>query len=101
MKIHILTIFAATTQCIFNFMCYSVGALLWEMAELKKPHSDLDPSKILDSIRNRVRDRYHQPFSDDVPDEWRHIVSRGECYDKPLISILNVIKSNLLLKNPF
>ncbi|CAG8731217.1 469_t:CDS:2, partial [Funneliformis mosseae] len=46
---------------------YSVGALLWEIAELKKPHSDLDKSELLGSIRKRVRERIIEPFSDDVP----------------------------------
>ncbi|CAG8667931.1 11399_t:CDS:10, partial [Funneliformis mosseae] len=56
---------------------YSVGALLWEIAELKKPHSDLDKSEILNSVRKRIREKYYEPFSNDVPSEWRDIVSNG------------------------
>ncbi|CAI2167819.1 12882_t:CDS:2 [Funneliformis geosporum] len=59
---------------------YSVGALLWEIAELKKPHSDLDKSELLGSIRKRVRERINESFSDDVPVEWRQIVSRAMEY---------------------
>ncbi|CAG8712452.1 6916_t:CDS:1, partial [Funneliformis mosseae] len=55
-----------------------VGALLWEIAELKKPHSDLDKSEILNSVRKRMRERYYEPLSDDVPFEWKDMVSTGE-----------------------
>ena len=62
---------------------YSVGALLWEIAELKKPHSDFDSDKlglmdIVNGIRDRMRKGYYEPFSNDVPSEWQHIVSKGE-----------------------
>ncbi|RIA81299.1 kinase-like domain-containing protein [Glomus cerebriforme] len=60
---------------------YSVGALLWEIAELKKPHSDLNKSEAIVSIRKRVKERYCLPFSDDVPHEWKHIVSKAMEYD--------------------
>ncbi|CAB4388270.1 unnamed protein product [Rhizophagus irregularis] len=53
---------------------YSVGALLWEIAELKKPHSDLNKSEILVGIRNRVTERYNLPFSDGIPDDWKNLV---------------------------
>ncbi|PKY54910.1 hypothetical protein RhiirA4_548464 [Rhizophagus irregularis] len=54
---------------------YSVGALLWEIAELKKPHYDLDKSVLFVGIRKRVSERYCLPFSNDVPTEWRTIVT--------------------------
>ncbi|CAB5386150.1 unnamed protein product [Rhizophagus irregularis] len=60
---------------------YSVGALLWEIAELKKPHYDLDKSVLLVNIRKRVSERYCLPFSNDVPTEWRTIVTRAMEYD--------------------
>ena len=70
---------------LFFKRCYSVGALLWEIAELTKPHSDLS-SELLINIRKRVKDNYVPPFSVDVPNEWKHVVSRGmykiECYDE-------------------
>ncbi|CAI2170324.1 14929_t:CDS:2 [Funneliformis geosporum] len=53
---------------------YSVGALLWEIAELKKPHSDLNKSEMLVSIRKRVRDKYREPLSAEVPDIWKFLV---------------------------
>ncbi|PKY58052.1 hypothetical protein RhiirA4_479620 [Rhizophagus irregularis] len=56
---------------------YSVGALLWEIAELKKPHSDIN-SELLVSIRKRVKENYVLPFSSDVPFEWNSVVSRGK-----------------------
>ncbi|CAB5383851.1 unnamed protein product [Rhizophagus irregularis] len=57
-----------------NCEIYSVGALLWEIAELKKPHSDLNKSEILVGIRNRVTERYNLPFSDGIPDDWKNLV---------------------------
>ncbi|CAB5383864.1 unnamed protein product [Rhizophagus irregularis] len=60
---------------------YSVGALLWEIAELKKPHSDIDRSEILVNIRTRIRNRYRLPFSYEVPMEWIYIVSRAMEYE--------------------
>ncbi|RIA81537.1 kinase-like domain-containing protein [Glomus cerebriforme] len=60
---------------------YSVGALMWEIAELKKPHHDLDKSDMLVGIRKRVSENYHLPFSDDVPNEWRTIVAKAMQYD--------------------
>jgi hypothetical protein len=54
--------------------------LLWEIAELKKPHSDLNKADMLVSIRKRVSERYSLPFSNDVPIEWRFIVARGNYY---------------------
>jgi len=51
---------------------------LWEIAELKKPHSDINRAEILVKIRKRVKDRYCLSLSDDVPTEWRFIVSRGK-----------------------
>ena len=62
---------------ILFFILYSVGTLLWEIAELKKPHSDLNKSDMLVSIRKRVGERYALPFSDDVPYEWRYTVAKG------------------------
>ncbi|CAB4414894.1 unnamed protein product [Rhizophagus irregularis] len=59
---------------------YSVGALLWEIAELKKPHSDIS-SEILVSIRKRVKENYVLPFSSDVPFEWKSVVSRATEYE--------------------
>ncbi|RIA81298.1 kinase-like domain-containing protein, partial [Glomus cerebriforme] len=76
-----------------NYICifYSVGALLWEIAELKKPHSDINNTEMLISIRERVRKRYHEPLSDDVPDIWKFIVKRCEWNDfKKHILILNI-----------
>ncbi|GBC05371.1 hypothetical protein RclHR1_00620011 [Rhizophagus clarus] len=55
---------------------YSVGALLWEIAELKKPHSDIVNKEMLISIRERVRNRYREPLSDDVPEIWKFLVKR-------------------------
>ncbi|CAB4474333.1 uncharacterized protein OCT59_006882 [Rhizophagus irregularis] len=60
---------------------YSVGTLLWEIAELKKPHSDLNKADMLVSIRKRVSERYSLPFSNDVPIEWRFIVARAMEYE--------------------
>ncbi|CAG8520523.1 9216_t:CDS:2 [Funneliformis caledonium] len=57
---------------------YSVGALLWEIAELKKPHSDLSKSEMLVSIRKRVRDKYREPLSAEVPDMWKYLVKMGK-----------------------
>ncbi|POG76235.1 hypothetical protein GLOIN_2v1769255 [Rhizophagus irregularis DAOM 181602=DAOM 197198] len=59
---------------------YSVGALLWEIAELKKPHYDLDKSVLFVGIRKRVSERYCLPFSNDVPTEWRTIVTFNIIY---------------------
>jgi hypothetical protein len=58
---------------LFFFNTCSVGALLWEIAELKKPHSDLNKSEILVGIRKRVSERYCLPFSDGIPDEWKYL----------------------------
>ena len=65
-------------ELIFNhYLYYSLGALLWEIAELKKPHSDLKSETIV-SIRKRVKEKKHiPPFSDDVPYEWKYTVSKG------------------------
>ncbi|GBB84820.1 hypothetical protein RclHR1_01140009 [Rhizophagus clarus] len=60
---------------------YSIGALLWEIAELKKPHSDINKSEILVNIRIRIRNRYVLPFSNEVPMEWIYIVSRAMKYE--------------------
>lgn len=57
---------------------YSVGALLWEIAELKKPHSDLSKSDILVGIRKRVSERYCLPFSDGIPEKWKILVASGK-----------------------
>ncbi|GBC04294.1 hypothetical protein RclHR1_00560021 [Rhizophagus clarus] len=59
---------------------YSVGALLWEIAELKKPHSDIN-SELIGSIRKRVKENYVLPFSSDVPYEWKTVVSRATEYE--------------------
>ncbi|CAB5217383.1 unnamed protein product [Rhizophagus irregularis] len=59
---------------------YSVGALLWEIAELKKPHSDIS-SELIVSIRKRVKENYVLPFSSDVPFEWKSVVSRATEYE--------------------
>ena len=60
----------------FFFFFFSVGALLWEIAELKKPHSDFG-SDLLANIRKRVKENYELPFLEDVPNEWKSVVSRG------------------------
>ncbi|CAG8662836.1 10428_t:CDS:2 [Rhizophagus irregularis] len=57
------------------------NSLLWEIAELKKPHSDIDRSEILVNIRTRIRNRYRLPFSYEVPMEWIYIVSRAMEYE--------------------
>ncbi|CAI2165226.1 7181_t:CDS:2 [Funneliformis geosporum] len=59
---------------------YDSKSLLWEIAELKKPHSDLDTSKLIEGILNRVCKGYHEPFSNSVPDEWKNLVSRAMEY---------------------
>ncbi|RGB36761.1 hypothetical protein C1646_696586 [Rhizophagus diaphanus] len=56
---------------------YSVGALLWEIAELKKPHSDIVNTEMLIRIRERVRNKYREPLSDDVPEIWKYLVKRS------------------------
>ncbi|CAI2164743.1 7887_t:CDS:2 [Funneliformis geosporum] len=61
---------------------YSVGALLWEIAELKKPHSDLDKSEILNKVRKRMRENYYEPLSKDVPFEWKNMVSTAMEYER-------------------
>ena len=73
----ILTVYDKIKFLFHYFLPNSVGALLWEIAELRKPHSDINRSEILVNIRTRVRERYHLPFSDNVPIEWIFIVSRG------------------------
>ncbi|CAB5215438.1 unnamed protein product [Rhizophagus irregularis] len=79
---------------------YSVGALLWEIAELKKPHYDLDKSILLDGIRKRVSERYCLPFSNDVPTEWRTIVTRAMEYDSMWrISIPDICRDFYNLSN--
>ncbi|CAG8441233.1 14354_t:CDS:2 [Funneliformis caledonium] len=68
---------------------YSVGALLWEIAELKKPHSDLNKSDVLLGIRERVNDRYCLPFSNEVPRKWKELVKDAMIYEpacRPKIS---------------
>ncbi|GBB94920.1 hypothetical protein RclHR1_02440014 [Rhizophagus clarus] len=63
---------------------YSVGMLLWEIAELKKPHSDLDKLELTDiisGIRKRIQDKYYEPFSDDVPRDWQLTVSKAIDYE--------------------
>ncbi|RIA79931.1 kinase-like domain-containing protein [Glomus cerebriforme] len=81
---------------------YSVGALLWEIAELKKPHSDLNKSEILLSIRTRVRERYRLPFSDDVPYEWIFIVSKAMEYEPEYrISISDICRDFYKLSKKF
>ncbi|RIA93146.1 kinase-like domain-containing protein [Glomus cerebriforme] len=68
---------------------YSVGALLWEIAELRKPHSDLNKSEILVGIRKRVSDRYCLPFSDGIPDKWKKLVISAMLHEpacRPTIS---------------
>uniref|UniRef100_U9SVE0 Protein kinase domain-containing protein n=1 Tax=Rhizophagus irregularis (strain DAOM 181602 / DAOM 197198 / MUCL 43194) TaxID=747089 RepID=U9SVE0_RHIID len=79
---------------------YSVGALLWEIAELKKPHYDLDKSVLLVNIRKRVSERYCLPFSNDVPTEWRTIVTRAMEYDSMWrISITDICRDFYNLSN--
>ncbi|CAB4445502.1 unnamed protein product [Rhizophagus irregularis] len=79
---------------------YSVGALLWEIAELKKPHCDLDKSVLLVNIRKRVSERYCLPFSNDVPTEWRTIVTRAmEYVSKWRISIIDICRDFYNLSN--
>ncbi|RGB36213.1 kinase-like domain-containing protein [Rhizophagus diaphanus] len=70
-------------KVIYDTKCeiYSVGALLWEIAELKKPHSDINRSEILVNIRTRIRNRYRLPFSYEVPMEWIYIVTRAMEYE--------------------
>ncbi|CAB4423355.1 unnamed protein product [Rhizophagus irregularis] len=63
---------------------YSVGMLLWEIAELKKPHSDLDKLELHDiviGIRKRIQDKHYEPFSDDVPHDWQLTVSKAIDYE--------------------
>ncbi|PKB98603.1 kinase-like protein [Rhizophagus irregularis] len=79
---------------------YSVGALLWEIAELKKPHYDLDKSVLLVNIRKRVSEKYCLPFSNDVPTEWRTIVTRAMEYDSMWrISIPDICRDFYNLSN--
>ncbi|GBC07600.1 hypothetical protein RclHR1_07560004 [Rhizophagus clarus] len=61
---------------------YSVGALMWEIAELRKPHSDLNKSEILVGIRKRVSERYCLPFSDDIPEEWKNLVKSAMLHER-------------------
>jgi hypothetical protein len=37
---------------------------------------------MLVGIRKRVREKYSLPFSDDVPVEWKAIVTRGNLQEK-------------------
>ncbi|CAB5380489.1 unnamed protein product [Rhizophagus irregularis] len=63
---------------------YSVGMLLREIAELKKPHSDLDKLELHDiviGIRKRIQDKHYEPFSDDVPLDWQLTVSKAFDYE--------------------
>ncbi len=50
---------------------------MWEISELKKPHSDLDESEMHDIIKKRIKKGYLEPLSNDVPDEWEWVVTRG------------------------
>ncbi|CAG8458355.1 14899_t:CDS:2 [Funneliformis caledonium] len=85
----------ATRSISHNLENISVGALLWEIAELKKPHSDLDKSEILGSVRKRMRERYYEPFSNDVPSEWRDIVSNAMEYERDWRSSISAICRDL------
>ena len=62
---------------IFYLRHYSVGVLLWEIAELRPPHSDLEKSQVIDGIRKRIRGGNHESFSEDVPTEWQTTVTKG------------------------
>src|SRR5436305_10060321 len=90
-------------ELIFNhYLYYSVGALLWEIAELKKPHSDLNKSDILVGIRKRVSERHCLLFSDGIPDKWKILVASGKLkitsyFFKLLILLL--LRINLLTLN--
>ena len=42
---------------------------MWEIAELRKPHSVVNRAEILVKIRKRVLDRYYLQHSDEVPVE--------------------------------
>ncbi len=54
---------------------------MWEIAELKKPYSDLDNSDLIESIRELKRKKYRVTFADEVPSVWRDTASKGECYN--------------------
>jgi len=41
---------------------------------------------MLISIRERVRNRYREPLSDDVPDVWKFLVKRGRLNDDFILS---------------
>ncbi|GES99722.1 kinase-like domain-containing protein [Rhizophagus clarus] len=83
MMIITTTIMQKKKKVSYNSKCeiYSVGTLLWEIADLKKPHSDLNNADMLVSIRKRVSERYSLPFSDDTPVEWRYVVGRAMEYE--------------------
>ncbi|CAI2164744.1 7888_t:CDS:2 [Funneliformis geosporum] len=85
----------ATRSISHNLENISVGALLWEIAELKKPHSDLHNSEILNKVRKRIRERYYEPFSNDVPHEWKRIVSAAMVYERDWRSHISAICRDL------
>jgi hypothetical protein len=72
------------------YILYSVGILLWEIFELKKPYSDFNKSELLASLSKG----FCLPFSEYVPDEWKEIVSRGIYYSKIKIYFVLNINSN-------
>ncbi|CAG8680419.1 1066_t:CDS:2 [Funneliformis caledonium] len=81
---------------------YDSKSLLWEIAELKKPHSDLETSNLIQGIKDRVNHGYHETISNFVPDEWKNIVSRAMEY-KPVWrpNITDICRTFFELKTNF
>ncbi|RHZ61614.1 hypothetical protein Glove_346g17 [Diversispora epigaea] len=57
---------------------YSFGALLWEIAEEKRPFDTVTDFQI---IRDHVLKFYREPLSDGVPDCWKNLVNKALSYD--------------------
>ncbi|CAG8647856.1 7814_t:CDS:2 [Acaulospora morrowiae] len=69
---------------------YSLGALLWEIAEQRMPFSsgNLEFQAIRDLV---VKARYREPLSPDVPELWKKVVTqalRHSPSDRPAISYI-------------
>ncbi|CAG8535514.1 3232_t:CDS:10 [Gigaspora rosea] len=66
----------------YNIKCeiYSLGVLLWEIAEKKIPYLKL--GKNLRTIRNRiVKEKYREQFSSNVPQVWQGITYKALNHD--------------------
>ncbi|CAG8598206.1 15559_t:CDS:2, partial [Dentiscutata heterogama] len=87
----------------YNIKCeiYSLGALLWEIAEEEIPYTKekLDFPTILNRV---VKDNYREPFSKNVPKVWQDIVNEALSYNPsfrpPISRIFRVLNDYLYKK---